>query len=242
MKVIKSETVKADQLREERINQQTDKVINEFSKLTDTLNDLPKDISEKLVKSINLQFDKEIELSNFDDLLVAIHNLQDEIKNKPVTTSVSIENANELVQDNTKLLNTLDKLSKVTNELAKKELKVVVNQTETTITFPKKAQDAIPVVLVTKDKRDFYEALTSVISGGSIPNIGGAVPVVNPDGTKLLNGLVNFEYDYISVDYPDSVTEVYAYKLGGASGVTKGTITVVYTDSTKENISTVART
>lgn len=48
-------------------------------------------------------------------------------------------------------------------------------------------------------------------------------------------------YDYLSVSYPDSVTEIYTFKTDGASGSTVGTITIVYTSSTKANLSTVTR-
>lgn len=54
--------------------------------------------------------------------------------------------------------------------------------------------------------------------------------------------LVPEKYDYITATYPDSVTEVYTYKSGGSGGTLVATVTVVYTDSTKANVSTVART
>jgi hypothetical protein len=44
-------------------------------------------------------------------------------------------------------------------------------------------------------------------------------------------------YDYIGVTYPNGTTEVYVYKVGGASGTAVGTLTVVYTDSTKTSMS-----
>jgi hypothetical protein len=59
-----------------------------------------------------------------------------------------------------------------------------------------------------------------------------------------LNGgrLVTEAYDYIGVAYPEDDTEVYTYKKGGSDGTTVATVTVEYTDSTKENVSSVART
>lgn len=47
-------------------------------------------------------------------------------------------------------------------------------------------------------------------------------------------------YDYVSVAYPDTTTEVYTFKVGGAGGITVGTLTVTYTDATKEDIATVS--
>lgn len=54
------------------------------------------------------------------------------------------------------------------------------------------------------------------------------------------NFIPGFTYDYVAVAYPSSTTETYTYKSGGASGTTLATITVTYTDSTKENVSSVA--
>lgn len=56
-----------------------------------------------------------------------------------------------------------------------------------------------------------------------------------------LYGIINFDFDYVSVNYSDSVTEIYTFKTGGSSGTTSGVITIVYTDSTKDNISSVTR-
>ena len=49
-------------------------------------------------------------------------------------------------------------------------------------------------------------------------------------------------YDYVSVAYPINTEEVYTFKTNGATGNTVATITIVYTDSTKDNISTVTKT
>jgi len=67
--------------------------------------------------------------------------------------------------------------------------------------------------------------------------------LVGSDGTSLAlgEGLVNFSYDYGSVAYPDSVTEVYTFKVGGSGGTTSGVITLVYTDSSKDSLSSFAR-
>lgn len=54
--------------------------------------------------------------------------------------------------------------------------------------------------------------------------------------------LVDESFDYIGVTYPSSTEEVYTYKTGGASGTTVAVVTVTYTDGTKENVSSVART
>ncbi len=53
---------------------------------------------------------------------------------------------------------------------------------------------------------------------------------------SLLEGI---SYDSIVASYPNATSEVYEYKTGGVSGTLKATITVVYTSSTKDLISTV---
>lgn len=49
-------------------------------------------------------------------------------------------------------------------------------------------------------------------------------------------------FDAIVATYPSAISEVYTYKDGGTGGTTVMTITVTYTDSTKEFIDTVVRT
>lgn len=48
-------------------------------------------------------------------------------------------------------------------------------------------------------------------------------------------------HDFIGATYPDGVTEVYTFRRHGVSGGIVAVLTVVYTDSTKANISTVTR-
>lgn len=54
-------------------------------------------------------------------------------------------------------------------------------------------------------------------------------------------GLALAEYDYVSVAYPDTVTEIYTFNVGGSGGITVNTVTIVYTDTTKNYISTVTK-
>ena len=58
----------------------------------------------------------------------------------------------------------------------------------------------------------------------------------------LAAGMVTSAFDYVSVAYPDGTTETFTFKTGGSGGTTVATITIVYTDSSKVNISTVAKT
>lgn len=54
--------------------------------------------------------------------------------------------------------------------------------------------------------------------------------------------LVTQAYDYVSVAYPTTTTEVYSFKNGGSSGTLITTLTLTYTDTTKDNLSTVVKT
>lgn len=57
--------------------------------------------------------------------------------------------------------------------------------------------------------------------------------VVTGGGGFALN-----EYNFVSVAYPDSVTEVYTFEM---NNITVNTITVVYVDSTKNQLSSVTK-
>jgi len=79
----------------------------------------------------------------------------------------------------------------------------------------------------------------SVVIAKANPSTGGLV--VEGD-VNITNTLITVPFDYISATYPDTSTEVYTYKLGGSSGTTVGTITVVYSDAgTKQIISSVTK-
>jgi hypothetical protein len=74
---------------------------------------------------------------------------------------------------------------------------------------------------------------------------------VNPDGslnvdaTVVSGGNVTLftePYDAITATYPTTTQEVYQSRIGGISGVVQQTVTVNYTDTTKDFILNVART
>ena len=71
-----------------------------------------------------------------------------------------------------------------------------------------------------------------------------AQPIINPDGSDVGSAFSGFSippYDYVSVNYFDSVTEIYTFKSGGASGTQVALVTLVYTDGTKANLSSALR-
>lgn len=118
--------------------------------------------------------------------------------------------------------------------------------------WPSKGKDAIPVRIWDGKKfiDDFGRSMGTVLQsagGGRGPSMRAiteqrdAVPVVTPSGASMQSGLIDEPYDYIAVTYPVNTTEVYTFKQGGSGGTTQATVTVVYTDSTKESLSTVTK-
>lgn len=47
--------------------------------------------------------------------------------------------------------------------------------------------------------------------------------------------------DAITTQYPDAITEIYEYRVGGIAGAIENTVTVVYTAADKELIQSVSR-
>lgn len=75
-------------------------------------------------------------------------------------------------------------------------------------------------------------------SGTQVAQRVKVVGTISVGSGGLLDGVV---FDAIVASYPDSITEVYEYKLGGTGGTLNATVTVVYTDTTKEFISSVVK-
>lgn len=67
---------------------------------------------------------------------------------------------------------------------------------------------------------------------------------VNADGSLKVSGpLVTAAYDYVGVNWnAGTFTETFTFKTGGSGGTTVNTVTVVYTDATKAQVSSVTRT
>ena len=65
------------------------------------------------------------------------------------------------------------------------------------------------------------------------------LPAVRVLDTGGLNRGV--QYDYVAVTYPTGTTEVYTFKNGGSGGTVVAIITLIYTDTTKVNLSSAER-
>jgi hypothetical protein len=73
---------------------------------------------------------------------------------------------------------------------------------------------------------------------------GAGAGVVNVQHVNVDNiaGLSLPEYDYFAVTYPLATQEVYTFKTGGSGGTTVATVTLNYTDATKEFLLNGAKT
>jgi hypothetical protein len=69
----------------------------------------------------------------------------------------------------------------------------------------------------------------------------GTFMEVNSDGSTnniMQNSIVPYKFDGIYPTYPNPTTEIYVYKQGGT---TVATVTVIYTDASKNNLISVVR-
>lgn len=96
-----------------------------------------------------------------------------------------------------------------------------------TVTFPSPQQIAISH---TDDSITLGDGTTALTNGAVVDN---SLMVIQA------NALIKKKWDYVSKANTNSTTETFTFKTGGSGGTTVGTVTVVYTDSTKEDISTV---
>lgn len=64
---------------------------------------------------------------------------------------------------------------------------------------------------------------------------------VNSAGELMVSSLVPEKYDYLSLAQT-ATEDIWTYKTGGSGGSTVATITITFTDATKNTISNVART
>ncbi len=62
------------------------------------------------------------------------------------------------------------------------------------------------------------------------------------DSFRIAGGLVTDAFDAVTVTYPSSTQEVYTFRTGGISGPVVATVTVNYTNSTKDSLLNVSRT
>lgn len=92
------------------------------------------------------------------------------------------------------------------------------------------------------------EKIIKLISGDN-PNIQATVSTVGAVNALEVTGSVfpvggilsGIAYDYVSINYSGTTSDVYTFKTGGSGGTTVATITLGYTDSGKGTLSTVTK-
>lgn len=88
----------------------------------------------------------------------------------------------------------------------------------------------------------FLNNLKLIPINGSTELVLGVAPV-DEDGNQMASGLTIPVWDYVSMTLSGGdTTETYTFKTGGSSGTTVATVVVVYTDSSRETLSSVTKT
>lgn len=86
----------------------------------------------------------------------------------------------------------------------------------------------------TSDKK---EITGTDITIAGVTKRGMDVAVTSQFGS-LLSGV---DFDAVNVSYPTTTTETYEFYLGGLAGAVQTTLTITYTDTTKDFIDNVVR-
>jgi hypothetical protein len=102
----------------------------------------------------------------------------------------------------------------------------------------------------TNEQQPFGVNHAPLLAGTSVNDGKTGVPVaVDPTTGRILGntivsgtGLLPTSYDYVAYTNTSSLIDTYVYKTGGSGGTTVATVTITYTDITKVQLSTVART
>ena len=95
---------------------------------------------------------------------------------------------------------------------------------------------AIPKTIEGREQNKFVESSTR-------PN-GTAVEVKVSNKVDLYQGsiIAGIEYDAVTFSYPDNVTEIHRYYLGGVDGELVATVTAVFDSSSKKNLLSLVKT
>lgn len=186
-----------------------------FEKFQEMLLTLPADVAKELSKrievdvhaditeTVELKDGSEVTITGFDGFMDRFDHIEmamREYKEAIANQSVKIANADQIKPTVTLTLDKFADELKTTREVIEKlvtrEVKVVVKSPdEIKFNWPRQAKDAIPVVLTTKDRKEFYDAIAGAVSASykTYQLLGlGADPVsdTNPlpvGGTDLNN-------------------------------------------------------
>lgn len=176
----------------------------------------------KVTGSVEVNTQKEVEITNLEELLVSIKQLGDILSGVIVENaieipeSVRILNPDDMKVDSMKVSNLSD-IKKYFDILANaiKNNKPIVKVEKQEVTFPISPRDAIPVRLSNGEK--FYEAVMQAISGGgeTDPLVGYQPSDIDDSGSTKYYGFVKANgYWYIM---RQSSTGSYRYIRGAPS-------------------------
>lgn len=95
---------------------------------------------------------------------------------------------------------------------------------------------AIPKTIEGREHNKFVESSTR-------PN-KTAVEVAISNKVDLYQGsiIAGIEYDAVTFSYPDAVTEIHRYYLGGVNGNLVATVTAIFQTNSKKNLISLVRT
>lgn len=160
-----------------------------------------------------------------------------ELLSKPADKSVEVENLDDIEFDTTELNKSLTAIIEAVQKIEVRP-QVTVRAPATKINWPKKPEEAIPVVLTDPLLKQFYRAVAT--GGGTlIPTAlrlwdgTNFVTITNNRLNVNMGGLLIPEHNSGEVSYPTNTREIYTYKQ---NSTTVGTLTINYVDSTKEQI------
>lgn len=122
---------------------------------------------------------------------------------------------------------------------------------EITVQAPEMDLDLSPLLEAIKSLKDVIRRTSAntltkmqAMSGPNAVTVRkGQIRVNNTSNESIpvVSGLSLPKFDYVSNSISPATTETYTFKTGGASGTTVATVTIVYTDSTRVDISTVTK-
>ena len=254
----KIKALEAEVEESDKENKSIDLLADKIDRLTDTIVDSNEEMMATFVEGT-----KRIVKKDGIDVSPSLNNLSKSITEGLEAVKSGVSEVERSVKE-IKMPSGVD--FRATGSMLKLPIKELTRAVQNKEELPRNADDPISVRL--SDGENFYKALDTImqtVTGGggtsyAFDTQGGGptkgatvqvsvdgkprdvIAVINPDGSRLPGGMHLNEFDYMSTEFPDTVTEIYTFKSGGSIGTTTNTVRIEYTDSTKESVSTVTKT
>ena len=68
--------------------------------------------------------------------------------------------------------------------------------------------------------------------------LGGTVNAIPLNSGSIIEGI---SYDYLYIDRPDNVTEIYTYRIGGPTGEVQALVRAIYTSGSEKYLQSIER-